>query len=63
MNLIWQDIKTIVELYEKRDEELRQAYWDWQMDEDQTGVPNPFEESMEDTCRWVLSVFKRGASQ
>ena len=60
MKLTWQDIKTIVELYEHFEEEMDRKYLEWQMDEDQTGIPNPFEVSKEDICKDVLIAFDRG---
>lgn len=57
--MTWQDIKTIVELYEHFEEEAERNYMEWQMDEDQTGIPNPFDKSMEDICKSVLCAFKK----
>lgn len=57
--MTWQDIKTIVELYEHFSEEADRNYREWSMDEDQTGIPNPFDISMEDLCKDVLVAFNR----
>ena len=57
--MTWQDIRTIVELYEQFYEETRKNYLEWQMDEDQRGIPNPFDLSMEDICKDVLLAFNR----
>lgn len=53
------DIRLIVELYEEYSDEVDRDYRDWQMDEDQTGIPNPFDHSREEICGEVLRRFNR----
>ena len=61
--MTWQDIRTIVELYEHFSEEAERNYREWSMDEDQTGIPNPFDISKEDICKDVLVAFNRARRQ
>ena len=53
------DIRLIVELYEEYSDEVDRDYRDWQMDEDQIGIPNPYLLSKDDICGEVLRRFNR----
>lgn len=57
--LSWKDVDYLQFLYEDYDRWLTEKYREWQFDEDQTGLPNPYDESREDICKEVLHRFNR----
>lgn len=59
MELTWQDIKRIVELYKHFEEDAYYNFMEWQRDEDQMGIKNPFDYSEEDLCKMTLNALKK----
>ena len=58
MELTWQDVKRIVELYEHFNKEADREELEWSMDEDQTGIPFPYPTTKEELCRMTLKAFE-----
>lgn len=55
----YETVKEIVELYEYLENEERTAEREWAMDEDQTGIPYPYELTREDLYRDVAAVYNK----
>ena len=53
-----EDVKEIVELYHHFEDQYNEWYREWQMDEDQIGVPNPFDKTHEEICEDVLGAYR-----
>ena len=58
MELTWQDVQLIVELYHHFEEEAEREEWEWSMDEDQSGIPYPYPTTKEDLYKQTLKAFE-----
>lgn len=59
MELTWQDVKEIVDTYEFLQYEQEMYEREWNMDEDQTGIPYPNEMSRDDMFKMVARMYNK----
>lgn len=53
----WQVVKEIVELFEAQENQLDEWDREWQMDEDQMGIPSPYRPTREEMYKDVAATY------